>query len=154
MDKKTKALLAATPHDEQLQDIIQVGEFDRVGPNYQEAIQYPSLNIRGMQSGWINEKVRTIVPAWARAEIDVRLVKESNPDRLLGLIKKHIEQQGYLVLDREPTKEERLKHPRIATFTTKVSYQSFRTPLDSAIGRWLRRALVRAFGEDPIRIRM
>lgn len=155
LDKKTKALLAATPHDEQqLQDIIQVGEFDRVGPNYQEAIQYPSLNIRGMQSGWINEKVRTIVPAWARAEIDVRLVKESNPDHLLGLIKKHIEQQGYLVLDREPTKEERLKHPRIATFTTKVSYQSFRTPLDSAIGRWLRRALVRAFGEDPIRIRM
>ena len=79
LDEKTKATLKATPHNEaQLQELIQVGHFDRVGPNYQEAIQYPSLNVRGMQSGWINEKVRTIIPAWAKAEIDVRIVKESD----------------------------------------------------------------------------
>ena len=155
LDAATKDILKATPHDEkQLQDLIQVGDFDRVGPNYQEAIQYPSLNIRGMQSGWINEKVRTIIPAWARAEIDVRLVKESKPERLLHLIKQHIENQGYLVLDREPTKEERLAHPKVATFTHKIAYQSFRTPLDSEIGLWLRKALIRGFGEEPIRVRM
>ena len=155
LDQATKDILKATPHDEkQLQDLIQVGHFDRVGPNYQEAIQYPSLNVRGMQSGWINEKVRTIIPAWARAEIDVRLVKESNPERLLRLIKEHVENQGYLVLDREPTKEERLAHPKVATFTSKVSYQSFRTPLNSEIGLWLRKALKRGFGEEPIRVRM
>lgn len=155
LNESTKAILRATPHNEkQLKDIVQVGNFDKVGPNYQEAIQYPSLNIRGMQSGWINEKVRTIIPAQARAEIDVRLVKESDPERLLALIKKHIEKQGYLVMDREPTKKERLTHPKIATFTSKISYQSFRTPLDSEIGLWLNRALVRAFGEEPIRVRM
>lgn len=155
LEESTKAILKATPHDEeQLKDIIQVGDFDQVGPNYQEAIQYPSLNIRGMQSGWINEDVRTIIPAQARAEIDVRLVKESDPERLLSLIKKHIETQGFKVIDRVPTKEERLTHPKIATFTSKISYQSFRTPLDSEIGLWLNRALVRAFGEEPIRVRM
>ena len=155
LDQATRDILKATPHDEkQLQDLIQVGHFDRVGPNYQEAIQYPSLNIRGMQSGWINEKVRTIIPAWARAEIDVRLVKESSPERLLNLIKQHVENQGYLVLDREPTKEERLAHPKVASFTSKISYQSFRTPLDSEIGLWLRKALIRGFGEEPIRVRM
>lgn len=155
LDEKTKAILAATPHDEaQLQDLLQIGSFDRVGPNYQESIQYPSLNVRGMQSGWINEKVRTIIPAWARAEIDVRLVKESDPSRLIELVKSHIEQQGYLVLDRVPTKEERLANPKIASFTSKISYQSFRTDLDSDIGKWLRKALVRAFGEEPIRVRM
>lgn len=155
LDQATKDILKATPHNEkQLQDLIQVGHFDRVGPNYQEAIQYPSLNVRGMRSGWINEKVRTIIPALARAEIDVRLVKESNPDRLLNLIKQHVENQGFLVLGREPTKEERLAHPKIASFTSKVSYQSFRTSLDSEIGLWLRKALLRGFGEEPIRIRM
>jgi len=107
-----------------------------------------------MQSGWINDKVRTIIPAWARAEIDVRLVKESDPKRLLRLIKEHIEGLGYLVLEREPTKQERLTHPKIASYTTKISYQSFRTNLDSEIGNWLRRALVRAFDEEPIRVRM
>ena len=155
LDQTTKDILKATPHNEkQLQDLIQVGHFDRVGPNYQESIQYPSLNVRGMQSGWINEKVRTIIPAWARAEIDVRLVKESNPERLLNLIQQHVENQGYLVLNREPTKEERLAHPKVATFTSKVSYQSFRTPLESEIGLWLRKALIRGFGEEPIRVRM
>lgn len=155
INDQTKAILNATPHNEkQLREIIQVGNFDRVGPNYQEAIQYPSLNIRGMQSGWINEKVRTIIPAWARAEIDVRLVKESDPKRLLSLMKKHIEEQGYKLLNREPTKEERLTYPKIATFTSKISYQSFRTPMNSEVGVWLTRALVRAFGETPIRVRM
>ena len=155
LDQSTKDILKATPHNEkQLQDLIQIGHFDRVGPNYQEAIQYPSLNVRGMQSGWINEKVRTIIPAWARAEIDVRLVKESIPERLINLIKQHVENQGYLVLDREPTKEERLAHPKVASFTSKISYQSFRTPLDSEIGLWLRKALIRGFGEEPIRVRM
>ena len=87
-------------------------------------------------------------------EIDVRLVKESNPERLLGLIKQHVENQGFLVLDREPTKEERITHPKVASFTSKVSYQSFRTPLDSEVGLWLRKALIRGFGEEPIRVRM
>ena len=106
-----------------------------------------------MQSGWINEKVRTIVPAWAKAEVDVRIVKESDPYRLSRLIKEHIENQGYVVLDREPTKAERLAHPNIATYIDEMSYQSFRTPMDSPIGKWLRGALLRAFNEEPIRIR-
>ena len=148
LDNKTKTLLKATPHnEEQLQEIIQVGHFDRVAPNYQEAIQYPSLNVRGMQSGWINEKVRTIIPSWAKAEIDVRIVKESDPKRLSKLIKTHIENQGYVVIDREPTKEERLAHPKLATYTSEISYQSFRTPMESPIGFWLQKALVRAFDE-------
>ena len=155
LDEKTKAVLAKTPHNEkELQELLQIGAFDQVGPNYQEAIQYPSLNVRGMQSGWINEKVRTIIPAWARAEIDVRLVKESDPLRLHRLIKKHIEGLGYLVLDREPTREERLSHDKIATYTYEVSYQSFRTGVNSDIGAWLGKALFRAFGEEPIRVRM
>ena len=71
-----------------------------------------------------------------------------------NLIKKHIEGLGYLVLDREPTKEERLTNDKIATYTYKISYQSFRTDLDSEIGTWLRKALFRAFEEEPIRVRM
>ena len=155
LDEATLAILKAVPDNEEaIQNRLQIAETDKVGTFYQEAIQFPSLNIRGMQSGWINEKVRTIVPGWARAEIDVRLVLESDPERLMSLIKEHVEQQGFHVLDREPTKEERLTHPRIATFTYKVSYQSFRTDFDSEVGLWLTSALNRAFGVDPIRIRM
>lgn len=152
---EVEAILKRVPDDpDQIKDRLEIAETDKVGSYYQEAIQYPSLNIRGMQSGWINEKVRTIIPGWARAEIDVRLVLESDPERLISLIRQHIEDKGYLVLDREPTKEERLAHARIATFTYEVSYQSFRTDFDSEVGLWLRRALQSSFGEEPIMIRM
>jgi acetylornithine deacetylase/succinyl-diaminopimelate desuccinylase-like protein len=152
---EVEKILRKVPDDEnQIKERLQIVKADAVGTYYQEAIQYPSLNIRGMQSGWINEKVRTIIPGWARAEIDVRLVLESDPERLIELIRNHIENQGYLVLDNEPTKEERLTHEKIATFTYEVSYQSFRTEFDSDVGIWLRNAINRAFEKDPIMIRM
>ena len=152
---EVEAILKDVPdNEEQIRDRLQIAHADRVGSYYQESIQYPSLNIRGMQSGWINEKVRTIIPGWARAEIDVRLVLESDPDRLIALIKNHIEGLGYVILEREPTKEERLEHPKIATFTSEISYQSFRTAFDSEVGLWLRSAIQRGFGEAPIMIRM
>ncbi|WP_350285417.1 M20/M25/M40 family metallo-hydrolase [uncultured Croceitalea sp.] len=155
IDPKTEKVLRAVPDNElQIKNRLQIAETDKVGNYYQEAIQYPSLNIRGMQSGWINEKVRTIIPGWARAEIDVRLVLESDPERLIDLITKHIKDQGYVVMNREPTKEERLANPKIATLTYEISYQSFRTDFDSEVGLWLTRALKNAFGKDPIRIRM
>lgn len=155
INEATRAILKAVPDDEeQIKERLQIASSDMVGSYYQEAIQYPSLNIRGMQSGWIDEKVRTIIPGWARAEIDVRLVLETDPERLLRLVKEHIERLGYYILDREPTKKERLANALIATFTSEISYQSFRTDFDSEVGVWLRKALTKAFGETPIMIRM
>lgn len=148
-------ILRAVPDDQEgIKERLQIAETDNVGRYYQEAIQYPSLNVRGMQSGWINDEVRTIIPGWARAEIDVRLVLETDPERLVGLIKSHIENQGYVVLDRTPTREERLEYPKIATFTYNVAYQSFRTDFDSEVGIWLRKAINSAYDQDPVMIRM
>ena len=155
IDSTTKKILDQFPHDqEHFMKTLQIGELDKVGDNYQESIQFPSLNIRGMQSGWIDEKVRTIIPASARAEIDIRLVLESDPARLINLVKNHIEKNGYYVIDREPTPEERIDNPKVATFTHKISYQSFRTDLETKIGKWLRKAIIKGFETDPIRIRM
>ena len=154
LDEQTKSILAAVPDNEkEIQAKIGIAKADGVAPNYQEALQYPSLNIRGLQSGWVREEKRTIVPASAIAEIDVRLVLESDPERLIGLIKKHIEEQGYLILDRKPTSRERAAHANICQFEPAISYKAFRTEFDSDIGRWLSRAMVNAFGKEPVKIR-
>lgn len=154
LDEATKAILAQVPDDEeQIKAAIGIAETDKVGNNYQEAIQYPSLNVRGMASAWIGGKVRTIIPATATAEIDIRLVPEVDPDRLIQLVADHIKSKGYLLLDREPTEEERLTHDRIAFMRSKVSYQAFRTPFDAEVGLWLDRAMHSAFGKAPIKIR-
>ncbi len=154
IDENAKAEMARVPDNEAyIRAQLGIAQPDQVAGSYQEALQYPSLNIRGMASGWIGDEVRTIIPSVATAELDVRLVMESDPERLIGLVRKYVEDQGYLVLDRKPTQQERLKHDKICRFDSSVSYKAFRTELDSPTGQWLSRALVRAHGKAPIKIR-
>lgn len=53
----------------------------------------------------------------------------------------HIRAQGYHVLDREPTIEERRRFPRIATVTRERGYPAERTRLDHPLAQSLSRAL-------------
>ncbi len=154
IDAETRGILDAVPDDEDdIRRRLGIAAVDSVSSSLQGAVQYPSLNIRGISSGWVGEQRRTIVPATATAEVDVRLVMESDHARLLGLVRAHIEGMGYRLLDREPTEEERLTEPRLATFTSEFTYGAFRTDFDSEPGRWLTDAYVNLYGEVPIRIR-
>ncbi|GMQ24456.1 dipeptidase [Algoriphagus sp. oki45] len=150
-----KAILQAVPDDEiAIKKRLGLGRTDKVGKTYQESIQYPSLNIRGMRSAWVGPEARTIVPDLAVAELDMRLVPESDPVRLFGLIKEHIRNQGFHIVEKDPTDEERMSHPKIVKVNTSISYQAFRTPMDSPTGAWLRKAMSRAFGKEPVQIRI
>jgi acetylornithine deacetylase/succinyl-diaminopimelate desuccinylase-like protein len=155
MDDQTREILSLVPDDDaEIRRGLGVATVDQVAPNYQESIQYPSLNIRGMASGWVGSQVRTIVPSFAVAEIDVRLTPETDAEELIGMIRDHVTGQGYHLVDSEPTEEERATHALLASFEDEVSYAAFRTPFDSRVGRWLVNALERSFGEKPVRKRM
>jgi len=132
---------------------IGIASIDRVATNYQEAMQYPSLNILGLRSGWVGEQTRTIVPASAVAEMDIRLVRESDPDRLIRLLMEHILEQGFHFVHDSPTEEERLKYAKLVRIDSDISYGAFRTDFDTAVGNWLRTAMKKAFGSVPIQIR-
>ena len=154
LDKKTLKILAEVPDDEKkMMNDMQFKKPDNVGKNYQESIQYPSINVRGIESGWVREEVRTIVPSECIAEIDVRLVLESDPIRLHNLIKSHIQELGYYVINRRPTKDERLKHNKIVTFVSSFDYDAFRTDIESEIGKWLVKSLKKTFGIEPVKKR-
>jgi acetylornithine deacetylase/succinyl-diaminopimelate desuccinylase-like protein len=151
---EVRAILEAVPDDEEkiLADMGLI-KHDAVAPTLQEAIQYPSLNIRGMSSGWVGKESRTIIPATAIAEIDLRLVKESDYMYLLGLVRSHIEELGYHVIDHEPSAAERLEHADIVTFTYDFSYAAYRSDMDAAAGRLARAGMRHLYGEEPILIR-
>ena len=154
LDEATQKTLANVPDDQEaIRQKIGIGSTDKVGNNLQESLQYPSLNIRGMAAGWVGSKVRTIIPSAAVAHLDIRLVKESNPEKLIELVKQHILDQGYQILDFEPTEEERLAYPKLASFAGKAAYPAFRTDMDSKIGIWLSDALNYTFEHPPIKIR-
>mgnify|MGYP001432034364 FL=1 len=148
---QVKKYLDNVPDDEEsMLNKMQFKKPESVGNSYQEAIQFPSLNVRGIRAGWVEDEVRTIVPSECIAEIDVRLVIESDGYRLHDLIKKHIEDLGYVVLDHEPSKEERMKYDKIVKFNSTVSYPAFRTDIDSDLGNWLSETLTRTFGVEPV----
>ena len=156
LDEATRRMLAAVPDDlSAIHARIGFTRPDGVGENLQEALQYPSLNIKGMRSGWVGQAARTIIPATAVVNMDVRLVKESDGDRLLDLIRGHIRAQGYHIIPegREPTDEERARYPRLASFGGKTSYGAFRTDLNGPTGSWLQRAIRKTFGEGPVMLR-
>jgi acetylornithine deacetylase/succinyl-diaminopimelate desuccinylase-like protein len=156
LDAKTRAMLAGVPDDlPAIHGRIGFRTPDGVGGNLQEALQYPSLNIKGFKAGWVGQAARTIIPDNAVVNMDLRLVKESDGDRLLGLVRDYIKAQGYHIIPegREPTDAERATHDRLASFGGKTSYAAFRTDLNGPTGTWLQRALKNTFGKDPVLLR-
>ena len=149
-DEIKKYLDNVPDNEESMLDKMQFKKPESVGNSYQEAIQFPSLNVRGIKAGWVEDEVRTIVPSESIAEIDVRLAIESDGYRLHELIKKHIEDLGYVILDHEPSKEERMEYDKIVKFNSTVSYPAFRTDIDSDLGNWLSKTLTKTFGVEPV----
>ena len=118
LDEATKRLLAAVPDDEAaLRKRLGIAASDKVGASYQEALQYPSLNVRGLAASDVGGKVRTVVPESAVAEIDIRTVPETPPERLRELLEKHVMAQGYHLVKGNPTDEERATFPKLASLT-------------------------------------
>jgi len=151
---EVKAILKQVPDDEQqIQKDFGIASTDNIGNNFQEAIQYPALGILGLEAAWVGEEARTIIPATAIAELNIRLVKETNGEHMVKLLKDYIIDQGYYLVDDKPTEEERMTHKKIARFNSEISYGAFRTDFDTEIGEWLRKGMHNAFGKNPIQIR-
>ena len=100
-----------------------------------ELIAEPSLNINGIRAADAGANARNVVPARAAATLDLRLVKGNDHRRQVDRVIRHIERQGFTVLDREPTLEERRRHPMIATVTRHPGYNAERTELDHPLAR-------------------
>jgi acetylornithine deacetylase/succinyl-diaminopimelate desuccinylase-like protein len=138
---------------------IGVARGEHVGESYQESLQYPSLNIRGLAAGGVGAQATNAIPSQAVAELDMRTTPETDGRHLFELVRAHIERAGYhLVTGGEPTDDERTKFDKLARLTLGSVTAAERMPMDSVIGRWaitaLRAPTAPRPGEDPVRIRM
>jgi acetylornithine deacetylase/succinyl-diaminopimelate desuccinylase-like protein len=154
-----RAVLAAVGDDEAgLRRRVGVARGERVGGNYQESLQYPSLNVRGMAAAGVGASAANVVPSEAVAEIDLRTTPETDGRHLYELVRRHIEAQGYTLVEGEPTDDDRAEFDKLARFTLGNVQAAARMPMDSAIGRWavaaLRAPSAPEPGRDPVRIRM
>src|SRR5262249_52271692 len=96
------------------------------------------------------------IPHLAIADIDVRTTPEAQPEYLFGLIKAHVEKQGYHLVPAAPSDQERADYDKLASLAViGVPNRATRTPLESPLGKWAHAALQKtSVSGEPIRIRM
>jgi len=140
------AIAAAPAPDDQLRRELGLARTEGGGARLTELINLPSLNINGIRSADVGDRARNVIPTTATAALDLRLVLGNDPARQVDRVIAHIRAQGYHVLDRAPTLEERRLHPRIATVTSEPGYPAERTRLDDPMAQSLTRAM-RAQGD-------
>lgn len=154
LSEKDKLLLASIPENmDSIKNNLGIAKAEAVAETYQEALQFPSLNIRGIDAAWTGKKVRTIIPSEVIVEIDMRLVPETPAKRQMNLLKKYIENYGYHLVDSIPTKAERAIHSKLASFNYRVGSLPFRTEMDSPIGEFLNRSMQKVFGKNVVNMR-
>jgi acetylornithine deacetylase/succinyl-diaminopimelate desuccinylase-like protein len=149
-----RAVLAHTGDDEAaLKKRIGVSAAEKAFHSYQEALQYPSLNVRGLAAAAVGAKAANIVPSDAVAEIDLRTTPETDGRRLFGLIRSFVQQHGYHLVEGAPTEADRARYEKLASLKLGAVQAAERMPIDSPLGRWAVTALSQ-LGEEPVRIRM
>ena len=135
-ETERRAIEEAPQYDSELKTQLGLARTENAGKSLLEAINEPSLNINGMSSGDIGALARNVIPTSATAVLDLRLVKGNDYRRQVERLTTHIRTQGFYVIERDPTDQERLTQPLIAkVFQRGGGYNAERTRMDLPVAR-------------------
>jgi len=150
-----RALLDGVPDDSaRMLETFGIAKPDRAFPKLQDAVQYPTLNIRGLASAHVGAGARTIIPDRAVAAMDIRLVKETRAEDLLEKVRAHIRTLGYHLVDGEPDAAARAAYDKIARLAVSGSMtNAYRTSPDDPQAKAVAAAIARTYGAPPVQIR-
>lgn len=155
LTEEEQAMVAGVPEDAAaMLRAFGVAKPEPAFPRLQDALQYPTLNVRGLSSAFVGEGARTIIPDSATAAIDIRLVRETPASIMLDRIRAHVAAQGYHLVDGVPDDATRGMHPRIARVTALGDgTNAFRTSPSDPHARALAAAVRAAHGTEPVHLR-
>jgi acetylornithine deacetylase/succinyl-diaminopimelate desuccinylase-like protein len=146
-----KALQQVPAVDEQMKNELGILATEMPGATLSEAVNLPSLNINGIQSGNVGKLSSNQIPATATAVLDLRLVLGNDWRKQQQKVISHIKAQGYFVTTEEPTDEERKKYPKLIKVIPKDDgYNAQRTAMDLPIVTKLVDAIRITGNEQPV----
>lgn len=93
----------------------------------------PTCNISGISSGWSGPDMKTVIPAEAQAKLDMRLVPNQDPRRILECLQRHLAAGGFDDVEVTATLASQspwwtpVSHP-LAQVAARVSEEMFGTP--------------------------
>ena len=141
-----KRALAEAPNVEaELAKEFGVARPERPDTRLEQKLNEPTLNVLQMESGGgFSAPGRTAIPASATARIAMRLVNGLDPAKMNERVIAHVRKQGYfVVLNRDPTDEERLAHPLLARIDARGGSRATRVSMDEPLAQSVAKALTR-----------
>ncbi len=152
-ETEKQALKKIPDVEEALKQDLALSKPDGDGKSFMELLNLPTLNINGMQSGNIGSMAANVIPTEATAVIDLRLVLGNDVDRQINKLIRHIQKEGYHVIDHAPTDEERMKYPLLAKVVKRgAGYNAQRTPMDLPLTQKVVKAVGETVGGDVITV--
>ena len=107
------------------------------GRSLLEGFELPTLNINGIASANTGRTATNVIPAVAHATLDLRLVLGIDWRQQVERVVAHMQDQGWHVIDREPTDAEREQFAKLVKVETGPGYNAQRTlmnlPLAQAV---------------------
>ena len=140
-DREQKAVAAIPPPDQQMKAELGFMSEEMTGKSLAASILLPTLNINGMQSANVGKLSSNIIPTVAIASLDLRLVPGNDYKKQQEKLVKHIQAQGYFIVTKDPTDEERTTHSKIAKLVLSDGYNAQRTSMDLPIAQNLIQAI-------------
>ena len=142
LSSNEKEALSKIPNiEETLKKELGIAEPEGSGKSFLELLHLPTLNINGIRSADVGELAANIIPTKAEATLDLRLVLGNEVDKQINKVIRHIEKNGFHVIDHEPTDEERLKYAKLIKITRGIGYPAQRTSFDLPIAQSMVKAV-------------
>jgi acetylornithine deacetylase/succinyl-diaminopimelate desuccinylase-like protein len=96
----------------------------------------PTITINGLTSGYQGQDGKTVIPSEASAKIDMRLVPNQDPHKILALVEAHLRRVA----------------PDVEFIPSGGITRPSSTPLDHPLAEPVRRAVRTGFGAEPIEL--
>lgn len=95
----------------------------------------PTCTICGLISGYTGEGAKTVLPSWARAKLDFRLVPDQQPEDILAKLRRHLDKAGFA---------------DISIAAAMEGEEPARTPLDAPFVRVVYEAAQEVYELEPV----
>ncbi|MFN8060736.1 MAG: M20/M25/M40 family metallo-hydrolase [Vicinamibacterales bacterium] len=146
--------LASMPNvEDMLKRDFGVARPERPEERLERKLNQPTLSILAMESGGgLHVPGRSAIPGSAAARIEMRMVNGLDPKKQNQLVVAHIRKQGYeVVLNRDPTDEERRTFPLLARVDERGGGRASRVSMDDSMAEAVVTALTRD-GVPPVQL--
>ncbi len=114
-----------------------------------EGFEQPGLNINGIGSANVGAAATNVIPAVARATLDLRLPLGIDWRKQVERVLAHMQTQGWQVIDHEPTDAERAQFEKLVEVEVGSGYNAQRTLLSLPIARAVI-AAVQSTATEPV----